>query len=288
MPMSSVRAGVGAIRLKKKRENVEPFLFNGCDHPPTLFKSRVFLFWVNNKKRMVEMKSIILGLLLVVLLSAKTYAQISGNCGAYNEESRTYADNCQWSYDEISKKLTISGNGTMADFGPNEVVGESFVYLKRIPWYQLDVEYVVVDGVSNVGARAFQNMPSIKEIKLSEAIEQIGIGAFQSDSSLQSINIPDRVSEIMGSYMFNSIKSDAKIYCRDTSERKCSDFIEKGGIQEGQLSIYTFDGGRYYFGGVAYKSVGDMLNKIPVKRIYTLKEAEEAAREVNRVSIRYR
>ena len=55
------------------------------------------------------MKSIILGLLLVVLLSAKTYAQISGNCGAYNEESRTYADNCQWSYDEISSRVAEQG-----------------------------------------------------------------------------------------------------------------------------------------------------------------------------------
>ena len=58
MPMSSVRAGVGAIRLKKKRENVEPFLFNGCDHPPTLFKSRVFYFGLTIRKhRLMRLKA---------------------------------------------------------------------------------------------------------------------------------------------------------------------------------------------------------------------------------------
>ena len=49
-------------------------------------------------------------LLMMICLSANSWAQTSGNCGKVN------ATDVTWSYDAATTTLTISGTGDMADF----------------------------------------------------------------------------------------------------------------------------------------------------------------------------
>lgn len=124
---------------------------------------------------------------------------------------------CEWNYDEDSKTLTISGDGSAA----SGLISVS-------PWnsYMTEVKTLVVeDGVTElcdaamsgastltevhlpdslvkIGALAFDSCSALKEIQLPQNLEEIGMSAFGNCGSLTKIHIPASVSTI-GARAFN-------------------------------------------------------------------------------------
>ena len=81
----------------------------------------------------------------------------SGKCGSVN-----------WSYDEKSKTLTISGNGPMGDY----------TNTNKAPWYDMALTNVIINpGVTRIGNYAFNNM-EIVNIRIPNTIKQVGDYAF--------------------------------------------------------------------------------------------------------------
>jgi hypothetical protein len=116
--------------------------------------------------------------LLVLLLTATT--------GAWAQTQWTSGD-CTVTLNNGT--LTVSGNGTMADYAN----------LSDRPWVNNigDITSVVVEsGVTSVGMYAFYNCTSITSVTLPEGLTAIGDGAFGGCSSLQSITIPSTVTSI--------------------------------------------------------------------------------------------
>ena len=79
------------------------------------------------------------------------------NLKVYNEnDPSSYSDSVRWTLED--GVVTISGQGTTADFGASPVNGNS------------DVEAVVIEeGVTNLGLCIFQDMPNLRAVILMDA-----------------------------------------------------------------------------------------------------------------------
>ena len=132
--------------------------------------------------------TIMLAILLLTPITARAEV-ITGNCG------KDGAD-VTWSYDDVSKKLTISGTGAMYDY---ELKYVSDNWISDTPWYDYheDIETVVIGaGVTSIGHYAFYECSSLTSIRIPDGVTSIGNRAFSECSSLTSIRIPDGVTSI--------------------------------------------------------------------------------------------
>ena len=126
-------------------------------------------------------------------------------------------------------------------------------------------------NVKSIGSGAFHRT-NLTSVELSPEIETIKSFAF-SLTDLESIVIPDSVLTVEG-YAFYELPSTAKIYCRDTSERKCKDILDDVTKGSNKLVQYTQVGNSYFYDGKWYEKPNDLsANNYIKKRIYTVDEA---------------
>lgn len=158
-------------------------------------------------------KTLILNLIGAIFLSFRVQAgvQTSGYCGPKDEQGN-YGTNCQWSLN--NGILTISGNGSMADFGPSDVNHSNG---SESPWDQFYQEINTVNveyGIENLGERAFKSLENLQNINIPNSVEKISKHAL-SYTSLNSIDIPDSVNEI-GSWAFEGCASLTSVKIPDS------------------------------------------------------------------------
>ena len=123
-------------------------------------------------------------LLIAVFAAIGLLAQTSGTCG----------DNLNWSYNETTKTLTITGSGAMTDYAA----------AADRPWhtFRADIESIVVpDGLTNIGAYAFQGCKMVN-FTIPESVTSIGKYAFYYCTALTAIDIPAGVTS-MGDLAFD-------------------------------------------------------------------------------------
>ena len=114
--------------------------------------------------------------------NAKPYAFIgSGKCG----------DAAFWSFDDNTKTLTISGEGSMYDY----IDSLDVQFLP--PWLEYDVENIVVEnGITNIGDYSFNYMLCVKSVSLPNTLTRIGESAFWHCEQLSGLSIPNSVKTI--------------------------------------------------------------------------------------------
>ena len=78
-----------------------------------------------------------------------------------------------------------------------------------------DTNYIIPDGVTNIGSRAFCGCKSLNSINIPNSVTNIGSRAFSGCDSLTSINIPDSVTNI-GSGAFSGCESLKSINIPDS------------------------------------------------------------------------
>ncbi|MBR4563722.1 MAG: leucine-rich repeat protein [Paludibacteraceae bacterium] len=116
----------------------------------------------------------------------------SGICGQDGEGN--LADNLTWSYNKATMTLTIEGTGAMYNYNfgggsPWKVFGEQ-------------IESIILpEGLTSIGADAFNYCISIKNIVIPDNVTAIGRDAFSWCTSLVSVDIPDNVQSI-GAHVF--------------------------------------------------------------------------------------
>ena len=120
------------------------------------------------------------------------------DCGA------TQNDTCNWSYDDQTKTLTITGSGKIKDYpkeespfyNPNET---SSKWRTTAPWgqYNHEVQNInIASGITELGEGVFRGMDQVTSVKLPDGLETIGASTFDTALSLKNINIPQSVSSI--------------------------------------------------------------------------------------------
>ena len=70
--------------------------------------------------------------------------------------------------------------------------------------------FVIPDGVTKIGLRAFYGCSSLSSIIIPDGVTKIGLGAFSDCWRLESIIIPESVTEI-GDYAFEGCRSLKKV-----------------------------------------------------------------------------
>lgn len=166
------------------------------------------------KKRLLSM-ILALGMMLTILpVNAITaWAENgkiiqSGNCG----NNVTY-DLTQNNDDTTNPTytLTIKGNGEMADFKESDMEG-------RAPWIAQKEKITAVtieNGVTYVGAYAFDHCKKLMQITIYAQLNSIGKGAFRDCEGLTSIEIPKTVTSI-GASAFSGCKGLSNIEIPET------------------------------------------------------------------------
>ncbi len=121
----------------------------------------------------------LLTLFIAVFAAISLQAQTSGTCG----------DNLNWSYNETTKALTITGTGAMTDYAA----------AADRPWHDWreDIESVSLpEGLTNIGAYAFYRFRALTSVSIPSTVDSIGRYAFYYCDQLPSITLPQNLHKI--------------------------------------------------------------------------------------------
>ena len=108
--------------------------------------------------------------------------------------------NCTWTLD--GTVLTISGNGSMANYKYNE----------KASWRQDITKVIIKSGVKNIGNYAFYGCKELTSVIVPESVTTIGFSSFLNCTGLTSIIIPSSVTSIDSSAFSGCDKSKLIIY----------------------------------------------------------------------------
>ena len=112
--------------------------------------------------------------------------------------SGTCGPNLTWTLQD--SVLTISGTGTMYDFGSESA---------KAPWRigERPISSVIIDsGVTSIGNFAFYDCDSLTSVEIPNSVTSIGDGSFEKCGELSSIIVPNSVT-CMGMGVFNQCSS---------------------------------------------------------------------------------
>lgn len=105
-----------------------------------------------------------------------------------------------YTYDEKTSTLTVSGMGDMPDYT-----------IDTIPWKAYaSAENIVVDGgVEKIGNYAFYGFSNVKSVTITAPVKIIGVSAFANCSSLETLTFPDGLLKIYGKAFQNCISLES-------------------------------------------------------------------------------
>lgn len=167
------------------------------------------------KKRLLSMILALSMMLTILPVNAITaFAAndgMSGNCGKTGDNVTYVLTQNNDDTTNPTYTLTIKGNGEMADFKESDNV-------ERAPWIAQKEKITAVtieNGVTYVGAYAFDHCKKLTQITIQAQLNSIGKGAFCDCEGLTSIEIPKTVTSI-GISAFSGCKGLSNIEIPET------------------------------------------------------------------------
>lgn len=128
---------------------------------------------------MKKLTVLLLALCLVLSVAPAGFANETDNTVAPVRDPDQCGESLKWAYENGT--LTITGEGAMDDYAEMDA-----------PWdaYRKDMEKLVLEGVTYIGAEAFDDFDALKEIDFGEDIKEIGTKAFYSCDGLTKLEFP--------------------------------------------------------------------------------------------------
>ncbi len=162
--------------------------------------------WGDNIKKC----ALILGILFVCISAYVSSANAESSEAVSTDYSGQCGDDVNYEFDPDTGVLTVTGNGSMWDYGPYNPPWRNFSNFKELHVEDSvtqigknafescsELEIVILsDSVINLQDAAFMQCSSLTTVKLGNKTTSIGASVFRTCSSLQSIDIPDNVSAI--------------------------------------------------------------------------------------------
>lgn len=172
---------------------------------------------IKERKILMETKTkrifaaIIAFCMMTVILPMTVIAEnpYEGSCGQNG-------GNLNWSYNETTKTLTISGTGNMSNYYSSGTAGG------RAPWVNSkikdEIETVVIsEGATSIGEYAFFECTGLKNVTIPSTVKTINEGAFYKCSGLTSPQPEKSDDEIVDSitipYGVTSIGDEVFAHC---------------------------------------------------------------------------
>ncbi len=167
------------------------------------------------KKRLLSMILALSMMLTILPVNAITALAaddgMRGNCGKTGDNVTYVLTQNNDDTTNPTYTLTIQGNGEMADFKESDMEG-------RAPWIAQKEKITAVtieNGVTYVGAYAFDHCKKLTQITIHAQLNSIGKGAFCDCEGLTSIEIPKTVTSI-GVRAFSGCKGLSNIEIPET------------------------------------------------------------------------
>jgi len=167
------------------------------------------------KKRLLSMILALSMMLTILPVNAITALAandgMSGNCEKTGDNVTYVLTQNNDDTTNPTYTLTIKGNGEMADFKESDMEG-------RAPWIAQKEKITAVtieNGVTYVGAYAFDHCKKLTQITIHAQLNSIGKGAFRDCEGLTSIEIPKTVTSI-GASAFSGCKGLSNIEIPET------------------------------------------------------------------------
>lgn len=243
------------------------------------------------------------------LSSDKKTLSISGTGAMGNyEQDKVFPDGIEVNYTTAPwRDYTFDVENIIVSEGVTAIGDNAFCT------FQNTTSVSLPNTLETIGEKAFRNLESLKEIELPDSLVSIGRAAFLSDVSLQNIIIPDSVTSIGEQAFNNAINLESviipasvtdigakafgtgarqiagNVYCEQVTEgtSPCANSNLK--FPQERLKYYTKDDkGTIMLDGQKYPSLERLAKQIPVRRIYTVNEANKAAGKKNSVMIKYK
>ena len=140
---------------------------------------------------MMKQRTIVsLILVLCILLSNLPTASAAGASGKWGK-------NIEWTFDQNTGKLVISGSGDMQydSFAPDWTA------------YHLSIRSAEIkNGITSISPDCFYDCENMVEVSIPNTVKEIGTFAFANCYSLKSIKLPSGLTSI-GSYAFDGCKA---------------------------------------------------------------------------------
>ncbi|MGN0447565.1 MAG: leucine-rich repeat protein [Acutalibacteraceae bacterium] len=139
-----------------------------------------------NIKKLIILASVVVTVMLCFAFSASALDE-TGQCGK----------NVYWKYDSSTKELIISGKGAMYDYFTDDMRYYNINRDSDSPFFDSDiVSLVIEDGVTTIGAWAFDDCASLTEVTISDSVTSIGNVAFDHCKSLKEIKFSNGLKYI--------------------------------------------------------------------------------------------
>ena len=142
-----------------------------------------------------------LALIFTLITTAESRADVI-NCvnGEYDDGTtcEKCGDNCDWSFDTVSGKLSVTGSGKMYNYSFS-TDSETNAQYTTAPWkiYQNKIKSVKVDGLSTIGKYAFCHSGNqLTAVEMGNMVTNINEGAFAWNDAISTVKLSDSLKSI--------------------------------------------------------------------------------------------
>lgn len=174
------------------------------------------------------------------------------NCG---NETGACGENINWSFYETSGSLVISGDGAMESCDSFEDYG----------WYSFrdEIKYVEIsDGITNVGANAFNGCSELKEVYLGENVVNAEENAFADCLSLVNVSINSENFTGENAFFNNASRLTFIVNDKNQEAKALAGSLKAKTIKTKLVNqTIFFDGNTVVYGDMDYNYISNQIKK---------------------------
>ena len=175
----------------------------------------------------------------------------------YVETTGTCGENINWTYDESNGNLVISGTGAMDSYDSFDDYG----------WYSFkdDIKFVEVsDGITSIGANAFNGCTALKEVYFGKNTAAIGENAFADCTNLSIVTVTSDSFTAENAFSNNSSRLTFVVADGNTSAEsfaKNSGYpVITAGYSDEENTVY-FKGNTIVYKSLQYNYLTNYINE---------------------------